>query len=169
MTILVPSHVLQGGDWQIKIFDRFGNLTHKDDWHNMVVNAGLDYLLSIGLAGGTQIASWYIGLTDGTPTVAAGDTLGSHTGWTEVTAYSEAARQAWTPGSVSGQSVDNSGSVATFTINAASTTVGGAFLASASSGTTGTLYAAGAFSGGDKTLGNGDTLQVTATFTNAAV
>ena len=146
-----------------------GPVKWEEEWHNLVVNQGLDYLLDAGLSAGTQITSWFILLLDGTPTVAAGDTLASHAGWTEVTAYDEATRQAWTDGGVSGQSVDNSGSPAQFTISANGTTIGGAALASNSTkgGTTGTLYAAGAFTAGDKTLDDGDTLDVTATFTQA--
>lgn len=155
------------GRWGIRIYDSQGNLKHEDEWENRVVNAGLDYLLSAGLVGGTQITDWYIGLTGSSPTAAAADTLASHAGWTEVSAYS-GDRKAWADGGVSGQSVSNSGSAASFTINANGTTIGGAFLASAATGTSGTLYAIGAFTGGDKTIGDGDTLQVTAQFDMAA-
>jgi len=146
-----------------------GDLLFADVIHNLVVNAGLDYALDAALSGGTAITSWFVGLTDGTPTVAAGDTTASHAGWVEVTAYSEATRQAWTDGGVSGQSVSNSASKATFTINANSTTIGGGFLVSVSTkgAATGTLYAAGAFTNGDKTLNTNDTVDVTATFTVA--
>lgn len=140
----------------------------RDVIENIVVNAGLDHLLDVTLSGGTQDTTWFVGLTDGTPTVAAGDTLASHAGWTEVTAYDETNRVAWTDGGVSSQSVSNSGSPAVFTISTNSTTVGGAFLAGVNTGTSGTLYAAGAFTAGDKSLDDGDTLTVTATFTSAA-
>lgn len=136
--------------------------------HNIVVNEGLDAFLDVHLSGGTQITSWFLGLTTGTPTFAAGDTLASHAGWTEFQDYDEAARVAWTDGGVSGQSVDNSGSVATFTSSSDANTAGGAFLASDNTkgGTTGTLQAGAAF-GSDKTLDTGETIDVTATFTSA--
>lgn len=158
------------GHWEVECRDKDGNLKWRDSIDNIVVNAGLNHLLDVALSGATQVTSWFLGLTDGTPTVAAGDTMGSHAGWTEVTAYDEATRVAWSDGGVSGQSVSNSGSPATFTINANGTVIGGAFLASNSTkgGTTGTLYAAGAFGAGDKTLDDNDTLSVTATFTAAA-
>lgn len=160
------------GQWRVVIRDPQGNVIAQTEWNNLVVNAGLDYLLNAGLCGQTQISDWYIGLTDGTPTPAAADTMSSHGGWTEVTAYSESVRQAWTPDSnqVTDQSVDNASNPATFTINSDSTTVGGAFLTSSSTkgGTAGTLYAIGAFTGGDVTLSNGSTLEVQATFTEAA-
>lgn len=160
------------GRWSVECRDKHGDLKWTDVIENLVTNEGLNYLLTAGLADtgspAAQITSWFIGLTDGTPTAAAGDTLASHSGWTEVSAYDESGRQGWTAGSVSSQSVSNSSSATTFTISTDSTTVGGAFLASVSSGTSGKLYAVGAFSGGDKALSDGDTLSVTATFTTAA-
>jgi hypothetical protein len=62
--------------------------------------------------------------------------------------------------------ITNSASPAAFTING-TTTVGGAFLISNSTkgGTTGTLFSAADFaSPGDRSVANGDTLNVTYTF-----
>lgn len=158
------------GRWAITCRDKNGDVKWSDIIENLVTNAGLDYLLDAGLSGGSQITSWYVGLTDGTPTAAAGDTMSSHGGWTEVTAYDESTREAWTDGGVSGQSVSNSGNAAQFTISTNGTTIGGAFLASDSTkgGSSGTLYAIGAFSAGDKSLDDGDTLDITAAFTASA-
>jgi hypothetical protein len=158
------------GRWSIVCRDRHGKVKWTDVIENLVTNVGLNHLLDATLSAATQITTWYVGLTDGTPTTAAGDTAASHAGWTEVTAYDEANRQTWTDGGVSGQSVSNTASPATFTISTNSTTVGGAFLISDNTkgGTTGTLYAVGAFSAGDKSLDDGDSLEVTATFTAAA-
>jgi hypothetical protein len=139
----------------------------QDDFENLVVNQGLDDLLDITLSGGTQDTTWFVGLTDGTPTPAAGDTLASHAGWVEVTDYDETNRVAWVDGGVSGASVSNSASPAVFTISANGTTVGGGFLAGVNTGTAGRLYAVGAFSAGDKLLDDNDTLDVTGTFTTA--
>jgi hypothetical protein len=157
------------GYYEVRCFGPDGQMKWEDEIHNLVVNAGLDHLLDATLSGGSQITTWYVGLTDGTPTAAAGDTMSSHAGWTEVTAYDESNRQTWSDGGVSSQSVTNSASVASFTCSTNSTTVGGAFLTSdnTKSGTSGTLYSIGAFSGGDKSLDDGDTLEVTATFTMA--
>ena len=155
--------------FKVECFGPDGELKWRDTIENLVVNEGLDDALDKYFKGSSYTASHYCGLTDGTPTVAAGDTMSSHTGWTEVTGYSETARQTITWGTVSSQSVDNSASKATFSINA-SVTVGGAFIATDSTkgGTTGTLYGVGAFSGGDKTLTSGDTLNVTVTATASA-
>lgn len=157
------------GLWVITCRDKNGNVKWVDTIENLIVNVGLDHLLDVALSAASQITTWYVGLTDGTPTVAAGDTSASHVGWTEVTAYDEGVRQTFVEAGVSGQSLDNSASKATFTIDSDSTTIGGAFLISISTkgGSTGTLYAAGAFSAGDKVLDDDDTLDVQATFTMA--
>jgi hypothetical protein len=156
--------------WEFVCRDKHGNIKWTDHIDNIVVNAGLDYILDAGLSGGTQVTTWYVGLLSDSPTVAAADTMASHSGWTEVTAYDEATRQTWTDGGVSGQSVSNSGSPAVFTISTNGTDIGGAFLVSddTKGGSTGTLYAAGAFSAGDKSLDDGDVLSVTCTATAAA-
>ena len=119
---------------------------------------------------GAQITAWYIGLMNATPTVAAGDTMGSHAGWTEYTSYSQATRVAYT-GVESGQAVTNSASPAIFTVNAGSTTVGGAFITSGSaiSGSTGTLGPEAAFTGGNRSPANGDQIVVTYSLSAASV
>lgn len=133
---------------------------------NLVTTAGLNDLLDKYLKGSSYTAAFYVGLTDGTPTVDPTDTLASHVGWVEVTDYT-GNRQALTLGTVSGGSVNNSASKASFSITGTAT-VGGAFVCTAASGTSGTLYGAGAFTGGDKNCGSGDTLNVTITCTATA-
>lgn len=145
-----------------------GEVKWKEEVKNLVTTLGLNHIVDVVFNGGTQIATWYLALISGTPTVAAGDTLAS-AAWTEVTAYSQATRPVWTPGAVSGGSIDNSGSVASFSINANGTTIGGAGLCedNTKGGTTGLLYSVGPFTGGDKSADDGDTLQVTATLSAA--
>ncbi|MGO1500833.1 MAG: hypothetical protein ACTHWH_06070, partial [Marinobacter sp.] len=149
------------GNWKAEIRDPSGVLVDVCEWQNLIVNTGLNQLLDGGLAGA---GPWHIGLTDGSPTVAAADTMASHTGWTEVVGYDEAVRQTWTPGAVASQKVNNNASAAVFTVTSNSTTIGGAFLADAStkSGSTGLLFAAGAFTQGDVTLSAGSSITVTA-------
>jgi len=150
--------------------DAEGNLKWTVEEQNIVPNVGLDEMLDKFYKGSAYTASHYVGLTDGTPTVAAGDTMASHAGWVEVTAYDEAARQAFTPGAVSGQSVDNSASKAVFTVSTNGTTIGGGFLTTDSTkgGSSGILVSAVAFTAGDKSLDDGDTLSVTVTATMAS-
>lgn len=153
--------------WTFEAYDPDGNHLWTITEKNLVVNEGLDEILDKFWKGSTYTASHFVGLTAGTPTFAAGNTLASHAGWTEQTGYDEAARQTLTLGTVSGQSVDNSASKASFTITSNSTTVGGGFIATNSTkgGTTGILIGGAAFTGGDQTLSAGSTLNVTATLT----
>lgn len=155
--------------YKFEAFDKDGNLKWEDEVHNLVTNVGLDEILDKFWKGSTYSASHYVGLQDGTPTNAAGDTMSSHAGWTEVTAYSEGTREALTLGSVSSQSVDNSASKASFSISSDSTTVGGAFVTTNSTkgGTTGILVGEAALSS-DRSLDSGDTLNVTVTLTAAS-
>lgn len=145
-----------------------GNVKWEDKAYNTVVNVGLNDVLDKYWKGSSYTAAHYVGLTDGTPTPAAGDIMSSHAGWTEVTDYSEATRELLVLGSVSSQSVDNSASKASFSINGTAT-VGGAFITTNSTkgGTTGTLVSVAAFSEGDKSVTSGDTLNVTCTITAA--
>lgn len=153
----------------VECLDSNGNVKWTDEFDNLVTNVGLNDNLDKYLKGSTYTAAFYVGLTDGTPTTAAADTMASHAGWAEVTAYSESVRQTLTLGTVASQSVDNSASKASFSINGTAT-VGGAFIVTdnTKSGTTGVLYGVGAFTGGDKSVSNGDTLNVTVTCTAAS-
>lgn len=156
--------------YTLEAYDKHGNLKWIDVAYNIIPNVGLDDILNKYYKGSGYTAAFYVGLTDGTPTTAAGDTMSSHAGWAEVTAYDESVRQTLTLGTVSSQSVDNSASKAVFTISTNSTTIGGAFLTTDSTkgGTSGTLASVAAFSAGDKTLDDDDVLNVTVTITQAS-
>ena len=128
---------------------------------NLVVNTGKNLILdNFNAATGAAV---YVGLTGHTPTIAAGDTMASHAGWTEVTAYSQANRVTWNGAAASSQSRTNSASKASFTINSDSTNIGGAFMTTNNTkgGSTGTLVCAAALSGGNITLNNTAALDIT--------
>lgn len=96
----------------------------------------------------------------------AADTMASHAPWTEVQAYSQATRPAFTPGTIANGSVDNSASVAQFSINANTTDIFGTFLVdnNTKGGTTGNLYGMAVFaSPGSERANSGATVNVTAT------
>jgi hypothetical protein len=162
------------GLFEIKCHDKDGNLKWEAQSKNLVVNAGLAYMAGSALTSVTQITTWYLGLygAGASNTPAAGDTMASHAGWTEVVAYSNATRVAATFATATTANpsvVTNSASPATFNING-TTTVGGAFLTSGSakSGTTGTLFSAADFGApGDRSVVSSDTLSVTYTFSLA--
>jgi hypothetical protein len=149
-----------GGIFHITCYDKNGNIKWKDVSKNLVVNVGLEHILDglFSLGGVIANPNYYLGLTDGSPNIVAGDTLSSHTGWNEVSDYTETTRQAFTP-TRTGLTVDNSAAKAVFSINA-SAVVGGAFITSVDTGTTGLLLAVSAFSNGDKTVSSGDTIEV---------
>jgi hypothetical protein len=160
-----------GGVFKITCHDPQGNLKWEAESHNLVVNVGLQYMNEAALGNGTQITTWYIGLYGAASSnnPAAGNTMSSHAGWTEETGYSNATRPtcAFNTATTADPSViDNVGSAAVFNMNA-SATIGGAFLTSDNTkgGTTGTLFSAADFAApGDRTVANGDTLNVTYTF-----
>ena len=163
--------VKAGGVFTVQCFDSEGNLKWTEEKHNLVVNVGLKDMNDKYFTGSSYTAAWYIGLygAAGSNTPAAGDTMASHAGWTEVTDYSQATRPAATFAAATTADpsvITNAGSAATFSINA-TVTVGGAFLTSdnTKSGTSGILFSASAFaSPGDRNVVSGDTLTVTYTF-----
>lgn len=153
--------------YEVECRDRDGNIKWTEDVTNLVVNAGLNDVLDKYFKGSGYTAGWFVGLK-GAGTIAAGDTMASHAGWSEITAYSQANRPTLTLGSVASQSVDNSASKAEFSITG-SATVAGAFLATNNTkgGTTGTLYGAADFAS-SRGVEDGDTLNVQITLTAAS-
>lgn len=142
---------------------RGGRLLWAEHFHNLVTTVGLNKLLDATFKNGLASPAWFVGLK-ATGSLVSGDTMGSHGGWTEITAYS-GARPAYTPGTISGGSVDNSAAKATFNMTGP-TTVYGCFLADDNTvgGITGTLYGGGDFSLARAVI-NGDVLFATLTLT----
>jgi hypothetical protein len=159
--------------YHVECHDADGNLKWSDDFHNLITRAGAGDSLTQHLKGSAYTAAWFVGLTGATPVFATTDTMATHAGWTDSTAYSNATRPAWTGGAVDTStdtcSVDNSASKAVFTINATAT-IGGAFLVNNSTkgGTTGVLYGGGAFAGGNRSVVSGDSLSVSISATATA-
>jgi hypothetical protein len=137
-----------------KLFDRF-------EVPNGVKTEGKNKILDVMFHEVTQLATWYIGLMDasGFSAEAAADTLSTHAGWNEFTAYT-GDRKEWVEGAASGGAIANS-TPATFNINA-SGSVQGIFVCSAESGTSGILWSSGQFAAA-VTVGNGDELKITYT------
>lgn len=164
------SHVGLGGVFTVTCFDKEGNLKWEEKFHNLVVNEGLVYLNNTFFKsnGGTYTAAWYLGLVTGPgsgTSYSATDTLASHSGWTEFTAYSGNRKLLTfgTPTSADPSVIDNSASPAIFSITAPGGTVAGAFLTNVATGTSGTLFSEGDFST-DKIVAASDTINVTYTF-----
>jgi hypothetical protein len=153
--------------YKVECFDKTGKLKWLEEFDNLVVTAGRDKYLDATLKTGLTSPAWYVGLKD-TGTPVAADTMASHASWATITPYSNATDPAWTPGAVSGGSVDNSASKAVFNINATED-IYGAFMKdnSTKGGSTGTLLGAGDF-GAARSVISGDTLNVTVTCSIAA-
>ena len=161
------------GRFRMECYDKDGILKWTAESQNLVVNVGLEYMAGTALTSTTQITTWYIGLygAGASNTPAAGDTMASHAGWTEVTPYAGNRPTATFVAATNANPsvVTNTASPASFSINATQT-VGGAFLTSnnAAGGSTGTLFSAADFqSPGDRNVVSGDTLKVSYTFSLA--
>jgi hypothetical protein len=160
-----------GGIFTVRCRDKEGNLKWEQKSHNLVVNVGLADMNTKYFKGSGYTAAWYIGIYGpaASNNPSSTDTMASHAGWTEVTAYSNATRPAATFGAATTADpsvIANSASPAQFLVNA-SANVGGAFLTTGDSpgGSSGTLFSASDFAApGDRTVQNGDVLSVTYTF-----
>jgi len=156
----LPDKLNHKGIFTLELW-RGKRLIKKARAENGITTEGKNHLLDVVFHGTAAVATWYIGLIDnsGFSSLLVGDTLASHTGWTEIvpgTGYT-GNRQAWVEGAASGGSITSS-STATFPM-LATYTVNGAFLCSVASGSTGTLITTGSF---DNTIDvvSGDNLKV---------
>jgi hypothetical protein len=153
----------------MECFDSQGNLKWAEEFPNLVVNEGLADMNDQYFSGTGYTAAWFLGLVQGPAsgtTFNAGDTLATHAGWTEDTAYT-GNRKAVTFGSATTADpsvISNSASPSQFTMNG-TTTIGGAFLCTVATGTSGILFSASDFQApGDRAVVSGDVLNVTYTF-----
>jgi hypothetical protein len=142
----------------------------EEKWRDVAINAvtaeGANFILDKGFAGSGYTATWFVGLYNSGYSPAGTETYAAK-GGTENTNYSQAARPtaAWSSASARSKAFSSN---AVFSINGAGGTIAGAFLVAGSS-TKGdstasagvnVLWSIGAFSGGNKTVANGDTLNV---------
>lgn len=156
---------IQCGHVRWRLLDHNGDLIWDRPFKNAATTAGLNHILDVGFNAGSQITTWYIGLINGSgfSAVAAADTPASHTGWTEFTDFS-GNRKAWSPGTISGGSLPT-GTASSFVMTS-SGSVRGIFIVSVATkeDTTGTLWAT-AIESSNRSVANGQTLQVF--YTNA--
>ena len=167
-----------GGIFIFEAYDKDGNLKWRDEAKNLTTNVGRQDMNAKYFLGSGYTAGWFIGLVNNTPAPAydVTDTMASHAGWVETTDYSGTDRATATFGtattadpSVISNSVASGGTVATFGITG-TVTIDGAFLTATqdNSTNTGVLFSVAAFeSPGDRSVVNGDTLNVTYQFSLA--
>jgi hypothetical protein len=156
-----------GGVFHFTCYDKDGNVKWTDTAKNLVVNTGLQDMNDKYFKGSSYTAAWYIGLVSNTnfSAYAAGDTLASHAGWEETTAYSSGNRATATFGTATTADpsvIDNDASQGVFNMTG-TVTVKGAFLTNIQDKTdnVGLLFSAANFeSPGDRAVVDGDTLNV---------
>jgi hypothetical protein len=159
------------GRYFVKCFDADGKIKWEDEIENVVCTAGKNLALDTIVAGSAYtVTGPFMGLISSVSfsAVAAGDTMASHSGWTEAGSTNaptfSGARQTCAFSAASGGSKSLSAALS-FSMTGAGT-VEGCFIAYGSGAvstllsTAGTLLSAGVFSGGAKTVSNGDTLAV---------
>jgi len=141
-------------------YDADGNVKWEDGFNNIVTTAGRTNLVDTYLKGSAYTAAWYLVLAS-SGTKAAGDTLASHAGWTELTPYAGTNRPTITWGTTASGS--NTSAAVSISINATATVAGAGICASQAIATlSGTLYNVGDFSAA-RSVASGDTLSVTIT------
>lgn len=138
-----PVCVMQIGEFYA--WDRFadGSIGNECVFRNMATTVGLNSMGDVYFRNQTQLPSWY-GLiinNSGYTGVAAGDTMGSHGGWTEFQSFDEATRPQWSPdASASGVLINST--VMTFTPSSGGQAKGFALASnSTKGGNTGVLWA----------------------------
>lgn len=150
--------------YRVECYDKDGNLKWAEEVPNLITDAGCDDILDKYFKGAAYTASFFVGLkTAGA--IAATDTLAAPGAWTEVVSYT-GNRKALTLGAVSGKSVDNSASKASFSMTS-SVTVAGAFIATVATGTAGILYGVIDFASPRAVIAS-DVINVTCTLTQAS-
>lgn len=152
-------------------FDKHGKLKWEDNFNNLVVTVGKNFILDTVLAGSAYtVTGPYMGLISSVSysAIAAADTMSSHAGWLEagdtnaptysgnrpLCVFSAAAAGAKALSSALSYSITGTG-----TIKGVFVVLGSGAVATKDS-TAGTLLSAGLFSAGDRAVINGDTVNV---------
>jgi hypothetical protein len=155
--------MLIAGKYFAECRDKDGKLKWKDEIKNLVTTVGKNDMLDKYLAGSSwSTGTVYMGLK-GTGSAAAGDTMASHAGWSELNiSASSGARQSVSFSAASSGSKATSSAVS-WSITG-SGTVYGCFIViggtSTNGNTTGVLFSAGDFASSRAVI-SGDTLNVT--------
>jgi hypothetical protein len=161
------------GRFLVECFDKNGRLKWRDTIENVVTTVGKNLALDTFLAGsGYTVVGPFMGLISSVSYGAGpvvGDSMGSHSGWTEAgvtnapTYTAPRKTCAWSAAAAGAKAL----SAALAFVFTGGGTVKGAFLVygtgavSTIDNTAGVLYSAGLFTGGDKVVVATDTLNIT--------
>jgi hypothetical protein len=139
-----------------------------DAWEidNLVVNQGLNDMLSVYFNAGAQKTSWFMSLFQGNYAPVLTDTAATWSAAaTECTGITSPTRPAYTPAAPAAQTITNSATPTSFTFNANNTLYGIALASSnVLGGTGGVLFSEVAFAA-PKTVQTGDQLLITYSLT----
>lgn len=164
---ILISHARIGGVFECDAADGLGVVQTR----NLITTEGCNYLLSAGIANGTQHTTFYVAPFSGN--VAVADTLTAAnfaSTQTELTTqYSESTRVAFVESTPASKSTNNTANPATITAAVDSVTIWGLGLLSLSTkgGTTGVCLAAAKYSTARTLALTGDTLGIKYTLTLA--
>lgn len=132
-----------GGVFTVTCYDAQGAVKWVEENHNTVVNVGKQHILDVVFASGSQVATWYLGLSSDSTAITATYSLAGEVGTRQSTAFTR-----------TNQTVDSTEE----SFTGIDATVRKTFVVSASSG--GTLVAVSDLSTA-RTLVNTDVLKVT--------
>lgn len=166
--LLTPMHRLLGTGTYHGLIVRNGKVIDEFECKNLVVNQGLDHILSVEFSGAAQVTAWYLAPFTGNYTPVATDTAGSiSSNSTESVAYTSTTRVPYVNVEAN-QQVTNAASTANFTFTS-SANIYGAFLVSAptKNSTSGILFSAAQFTA-PKNVSSGDQLLLTYQFAAAS-
>lgn len=155
-----------GGYFTVQCIGPDGEEKWCEDAPNIWTNESLNDVLDVYIKADAAAADNFFGLINNTtPTLAAGDTLASHT-WNEDTTWTGTpTRKTAVFSAASSQSIDNAASVAAFAMTG-TVVLFGAFLATVATGSSGVIICEGGFAS-TQAVDSGDTVNVTYTVTAA--
>jgi hypothetical protein len=163
----LAEEMLVKGKYIVECRGEDGELKWTDEIKNLVTTAGKNDMLEKYLEGSSwSTGTVYMGLK-GAGSAAAGDTMSSHGGWSELNiSASSGVRQSVSFGAASSGSKATDAASSFSITTAGPTTVAGVFIViggtSANGNTTGVLFSAGDFASSRSVIA-GDTLNVTYT------
>lgn len=156
----MDSNLIVGGHFWADHYGCDGKMIRTYRAKNGITTVALNHVLDVAMRQQSQL-TWKIGLIDnsGFDELAAADTMASHAGWTEVTAYTQANRPLWSPGAAASKKIINNTSVQ-FTMSS-NQSINGIFVTSDNTkgGATGTLFCTGSFDSVASML-SGETLKI---------